>query len=91
MTKPKFTDDDLRRLKEWSSSVVQAGSYPKEKLDALLFRLLLAERRAIFAYEPHTEGCRSRDTVWRTADGQPKCNCGFEDADVAWRLVAGKL
>jgi hypothetical protein len=39
-----FTDDDLKRLKKHLSGVAQLGTYPREKLEALIARLEAVER-----------------------------------------------
>lgn len=77
-----FTDDDLKRLKEYGMphwfEINEKG-----KLEALLARLEAAERLGDWA--DHENLCSFID---RGRDGD--CDCGCTEVFVAWRKSAGR-
>lgn len=77
-----FTDDDLKRLKEWlpeASGFATIPDFTQEKLKALLDRMEASERFHKFA--KHFGMCKG---IYET------CVCGFSEAHEAWLKSKGE-
>lgn len=85
-----FTDDDLKRLKDWLELELMPGNIAKQ-LQALVARLEAAEariERLLWSAE-HKDNCQ----FWNKNNdlGEFKrCDCGIRETEEAWRKAAGK-
>lgn len=83
-----FTDEDLKRLKEWMATPrgPRFGLFP-EDVEGLLARLEAAEKLALRSWTGHKKDCIEGKNL---SGGPSSCICDMGDSLMVWRKSCGK-